>query len=163
MLADAQRLDMLAAMGVDVYRLRGTSAASAHEVAVGATRHESIGHEVADAQVVVVCARDQRHAATHARLLAALPRALGVAPSALGWLEAGADGSLGAPPPASAYIVLGTSLIRSLGAQLSTKQQSATTIAVCADPGGLIRDGAAKRQLWQALKPVARRLRKAAD
>ena len=48
---------------------------------------------------------------------------------------------------------------RALGVHLSTMQQNATAIAAVGEPAALLRDGAAKRALWQALKSVARRLR----
>ena len=48
---------------------------------------------------------------------------------------------------------------RSLGVSLSTMQQNAKTIASIGEPATLLRAAAAKRALWQALKPVARRLR----
>lgn len=142
MLADVQRLSILQAMGIDVYRLRTAAApASSHDDA-------AVSHGI-----VAVIGRRQ---AVPARLPAQLPRALGIAPARLQWWDVGA-----APLPenAAAYVAIGTEAARSLGVQLSTMQQNATVIAATAEPAVLLRDGAARRALWQILKPVARRLR----
>ena len=144
MLAEAQRLSVLHAMGIDVYRLRAPDApasASARDDAADA-----------GATVAVIGKRD----AIPARLQAQLPRALGVANERVHWGDVTAAHL---PENAAAYVVIGTEGARALGVQLSTMQQNATLIAATAEPAVLLRDGAAKRALWQILKPVARRLR----
>ena len=135
--AEARRLSMLQAMGIEVYRLRAV-AAPAHVHAYAAT-------------VAVVGAA----AAVPARLLTQLPGALGVAGECVHWYEVGAS----VPDDADGYVVIGTEAARALGVQLSTMQQNSSVIAATAEPAELLRDGSAKRALWQSLKPLARRLR----
>ena len=144
MLAEAQRLSVLQAMGIDVYRLR-TAAASA-----SASTFDDVA--IADAAVAVI----GKSTAIPARFQAQLPRVLGVAERHVQWCDVAAARL---PEDAAAYVVIGTEGARALGIQLSTMQQNATVIAATAEPEALLRDGAAKRALWQILKPVARRLR----
>jgi hypothetical protein len=140
MLAETQRLSVLQAMGIDVYRLRPADAPASRDEAAAS-----------DAIVAVIGRRD----AIPARLPAQLSRALGIAAQRLQWCEMG---GARLPENAAAYVVIGTEAARSLGVQLSTMQQNATVIAATAEPAALLRDGAARRALWQILKPVARRL-----
>lgn len=143
MLAEAQRLSMLQTMGVDVYRLRGGDAPNAG-AAVGA----------GEASVAVICPRAA--SAGLARFRDQLPRALGLGAERVRWHEAGgAD----IAQDAAAYLAIGSEAARALGVQLSTMQQNNSVIAATAEPAALLRDAAAKRALWQALKPVVRRLR----
>jgi len=58
-----------------------------------------------------------------------------------------------------AYLALGAEMPRALGANLSTMQQMAATIAAADEPRASLRSGLSKRALWQALKPLARQLR----
>ena len=157
---DSEHLRMLAAMGVDVYALRTSmfspvAAAAAHAHAVtGATLAQ------ADApRLVVACAQNARRDARLVRLFAQLPQTLGIPVAAIGWIEADAAGNLASPPSAPAYLVLGAAMARVLGVQLSTMQQNSSTIAVTAEPAQLPGSAADKRALWQALKPLAQRLR----
>jgi len=140
MLAEAQRLSLLQAMGIDTYCLRKADA-------VVPARAEGI----VDAVVVI-----GKRNAISLRLHAQLPRALGVAAERVQWCDVAAAHL---PENAAAYVVIGTEAARALGVQLSTMQQNATVIAATAEPPALLSDGAAKRALWQILKPVARRLR----
>lgn len=156
---DSEHLRMLAAMGVDVYALRTSMSAP-----IAAATH---AHAVTDAtlaqahapRLVVACAQNVRRDARLARLFAQLPQTLGVAGSAIDWLEADAGGNVASPPSAPAYLVLGAAMARALGVQLSTMQQNSSTIAVTAEPAQLPGSAADKRALWQALKPLAQRLR----
>ena len=134
MLAEAQRVSMLRTMGIEVYRLRAVAA--------------PVPRRAAD--VVVVATLD----AVSPRLCAQLPRALGVPAERVRWCDIGAS----APDGAAGYVVIGTEAARALGVQLSTMQQNTAIIAATAEPAMLLRDGAAKRALWQILKPLARRL-----
>jgi len=149
---DARRAGILAAMGVEVYRLRAHDAPVLQPIDAPAAANDA-------PRVLVVCAKGDRSESRLTRLFAQLPRALAVDPSAIAWCEADAAGELVAPPAASAYLVFGSGMARSLGAHLSTSQQQQSVIAVTADsvqlPGGAI----GKRALWQALKPIARVLR----
>jgi hypothetical protein len=135
MLAEAQRASMLQAMGIDVYRLRATAAAGAH----------------ASAAAIVVVA----DASVPAHFKLQLPRALGVAAPCVHWCDIAAK----IADDAAGYVAIGTEAARALGAQLSTMQQNRSIIATTAEPPALLCSGAAKRALWQVLKPVARRLR----
>ena len=155
---DARRAGMLAAMGIEVYRLRSCSDPATGYVAETTLVDERVAANDAP-RVVIVCAKGDRGDARLARLYAQLPRALGADPSAIDWCEADAQNSLSEPPHAHAYLAFGAAMARALGAHLSTAQQQASVIAVTADtaqlPGGAI----GKRALWQALKPIARALR----
>ena len=156
-MVDAERLRTLMAMGVDVYALRSRSATDSASMQSVAASGNAPAEGATPPRVVAVCAQGVRRDARLARLLAQLPRALGV--NAVDWLEAGAQGTLATPPPAPAYLVFGAAMARSLGVQLSTMQQRSSTIAVTADPAHLPGSAADKRALWQALKPLAKRLR----
>ena len=154
MLAEAQRRDMLARMGIDVYLLRAhTQAIASLATAVTAV----------DADLVVACAHTATAGAYAARLRELLPHTLGIEPSRIRWIEADAVGAFASPPSAHAYLVLGAPLLRTLGVHLSTTQQNTAIIAVAGEPETSLRNGLAKRALWQALKAIARCLRASAD
>lgn len=161
MLDEGRRLQVLAAIGIDVYHLRGmrdvASAESSALAELPAGVKESVG--AGDVVVVAVCARGARDEPRLARLFAQLPRALGIGASRLKWIEASADGSLPAFPDVPCYLLVGSSAARACAAQLSLTQQNQATIAVCAEPGELLAGTPARRALWQVIKPIARRLR----
>jgi len=140
MLAEAQRASMLQIMGIDVYRLRATIAPAAADAA----------RQLAAAIVVIGA-----NAAVPAHFKLQLPRALGVAAPRVHWCDIGAT----IADDAAGYVAIGTEAARALGAQLSTMQQNRSIIATTAEAPALLGSGAAKRALWQVLKPVARRLR----
>ncbi|HEY8010250.1 MAG TPA: hypothetical protein VIE67_04565 [Rudaea sp.] len=156
-MVDAERLRMLMAMGVDVYALRSRTATNAAAMQSVSASANAPAEVATPPRVVVVCAQGVRRDARLARLLAQLPQAIGV--DAVDWLDADAHGTLAMPPSAPAYLVLGAAMARALGVQLSTMQQNSSTIAVTADPAQLPGSAADKRALWQALKPLAKRLR----
>jgi len=158
MLDEGRRLQVLAAMGVDVYQLRGARDATS-TAAPALPAGESEGAGAAAASVAAVCARGARADPRLARLFANLPLALGVAPSRLTWIEASADGSVPALPDVPCYLFAGSAISRAGAAQLSLTQQKQATIAVCADPSELLAGVSARRMLWQVIKPLARRLR----
>lgn len=149
MLAEAQRLAFLNAMGVDVYRPRATAPAPI-ETTTSATLA---------AQTVVLCARHHRERPHAARLFARLHDVLGVVSDRLSWHESDATAAIDAPPEAEVYLVFGTPLARALGEKLSTMQQMRSLIAIVDEAEHLTGSAASKRALWQTLKPVARRLR----
>lgn len=162
MLAETQRLQTLAAMGIDVYllRMRGFDTASASECETAMASSTPVADAGNAATLVVVCARSEDpHTA---RLHKVLPIALGIAASRIAWIEPDVGGRLAAPPPAAAYLALGTELARTLGEQLSTMQQMSSVIAVADAPHACLSNGLARRALWQALKPIARHLRRVA-
>lgn len=140
MLAEAQRVAMLQTMGIEVYRLRAASVEPA-AAALGA-----------DAGALVICAPVALPAPSRTQL----QRALGVAAQRVHWCDCS---GAALPQNAAAYVAIGTEAARALGVQLSTMRQNCSVIATTAEPTDLLRDGAAKRALWQTLKPVARRLR----
>lgn len=159
MLAEAQRLQTLAAMGIDVYLLRARGAASESAQPLQALDADAIS---ATPALVVACAHSG-NADTHAtRLRMALPLALGISPSRIVWIEPDASGAL-MLPAAVAYLALGTELAQALGGQLSTMQQSSAVIAVADAPRACLGNALARRALWQALKPIARHLRRSTD
>jgi len=139
MLAEAQRVSMLQTMGIDVYRLRAAD-----------VRLPAADALVSALKIAGVCVSD----AVPARLRGQLSRALGAPDDSVHWCNVGD----GVPDDAAAYVVIGTEAARALGVQLSTMQQNTAIIAATAEPAALLRDAAAKRALWQILKPVAHRL-----
>jgi len=162
MLEAQQRQALLAAMGIDVYLLRGSALDAAASSATPLA--DSVPEGAAPPQegigLLVACARaGAEDAGRTQRLRALLPLALGVAAPYVRWIEADPAGELGGVPAARAYLALGAAMPRALGAHLSTMQQMSSTIAAADAPAASLRDGLAKRALWQALKPLARTLR----
>ena len=155
---EGRRLQVLAAMGVDVYQLRGArDAASAAVTVPPAGAGENAGAACVD--LVAACAHSARADLKLARLFAQLPRALGVAAARLAWVEMPADGTLPALSDVPCYLFIGSAIARAGAAQLSLTQQNQATIAVCAEPQELLAGPPARRALWQVIKPLARRLR----
>ena len=157
MLDDGRRLELLAAIGIDVYRLRrpvGEAAPAGDPVAAPADR--SAGDS---GRLAIVCQRDVRVAGRSKLPIAALLRALRVGADAVTWVETSTDGSVSALPDLPAYLMIGAAAARAASAQLKLTQQQRATIVVTDEAPTLLRDAAAKRALWQALKPLARRLR----
>ena len=148
---------MLAAMGVEVYRLRSQPAQPTASADVGAIAGTAAANDAT--RLLIVCARGQRRDARLARLYAQLPRALCTDATSIAWTEADAAGAISPPPVVPAYLVLGSAMARAVGAHLSTAQQQASVIAVTADAAQLPGNAVGKRALWQALKPIARALR----
>src|SRR5690349_4320454 len=109
MLAEAQRLSLLGAMGIDIYRLRAAPAPTGVNDPVDAANGGS--------DVVVVCPRTARTRLD--RFSAQLPRALGIAAERVRWCDA-EDAVLAAA--AAGYIAVGAAAARALGVQLSTMQ-----------------------------------------
>ena len=161
MLAEIQRLQTLAAMGIDVYLLRTHDVGAAGDESGAVVPGSEISAAGAKAELpalVVACARRTDADVHTSRLHAALPLALGVAAARIVWIEPDAVGVLVAPPAAPAYLALGTEVARALGEQLSTMQQMSAVIAVADAPDACLGNGLARRALWQALKPIARHL-----
>jgi hypothetical protein len=154
---DATRLRTLEAMGIDVYALRVGKITRPDVVLVEATQNRA-AEARAVRRLIVVCAQGVRSDVRLARWFKYLPQTFGIGAGAIEWLEADASGALASAEEAPAYLVLGAAMARALGVQLSTMQQSTATIAVSADPARLPGGAADKRALWQALKPIARRL-----
>jgi len=163
MLDEGRRLQVLAAMGVDVYQLRGTrDAASDAAAAPAAVVGEAAGAVVpgaASVNVVAVCARGARANPKLARLFAQLPRSLAIGAAQLAWVEMSADGTLSTLPDVRCYLFVGSMIARAGAAQLSLTQQNQATIAVSAEPQELLAGPPARRALWHVIKPLARRLR----
>lgn len=156
-MAEARRAQVLAAMGIEVLRLRGSRAHSMQP----ADREDALT-PTETPRVLIVCARGHRTDARTMRIAAQLPRALGTSAASIAWCEADARGEVAPPPQVPAYLVLGTRMAHALGAQLPTTLQNAAVIAVIGEPEGLPVDASGKRVLWQALKPIARALRESA-
>ena len=158
MLAEAQRLQTLAAMGIDVYLLRTRGAAVGEAAAeAGAPLQAPLADANAGSLALVVACAQSGDADTP-RLRAALPLVLGISATRIVWMEPDAVGALASPPPAPAYLALGADIARALGEQLSTMQQNSAVIAVADSPRACMSRGLARRALWQALKPIARQL-----
>jgi DNA polymerase III psi subunit len=140
---DAQRLRRLDAMGVRVWRLRASA------------RAEAAGEPVDAAGGVrlVVVSDEPRTPAVDA-----IVRTLGIADEAIGWCVAQGGKLASLDLAAGAYLVLGAHLARVVGAELPTAAQQRAAIVVAAAPSALRGDAMAKRLLWQALKPLKRRL-----
>jgi len=162
-MAESRRAQVLAAMGIEVLRLRGTGARSSHAADLVDALQPAAPAAWTDApRVLIVCARGHRTDARTARMAAQLPRALGTSAASIAWCEADARGEVASPPQVPAYLVLGTRMAHALGAQLPTTLQNAAVIAVIGEPEALPVDASGKRVLWQALKPIARALRESA-
>ena len=162
MLEAQQRQALLTAMGIDVYLLRGSAhdAAASGAIAVAGSVPEDAAPPHDGIGLLVACGRaGADDAGRTQRLRALLPLALGVAAQRVRWIEADAAGELDNVLEAPAYLALGAAMPRALGAHLSTMQQMSSTIAAADAPAASLRDGLAKRALWQALKPLARTLR----
>jgi DNA polymerase III psi subunit len=152
MLDDGRRLELLAALGIDVYRLRRNDAAPAPAPAATAS---------AAVRLVVACSGAARRDARIAHRLGQALRAVAVDASEVAWVDAGVGGAVAELPAAQAYLMCGAAIARACSALLPIDRQQAATIAVSADPADWARDPSARRTLWQALKPLARRLREA--
>ena len=162
MLDEGRRLQVLAAMGVDVYQLRRAHDAApdtAPALAPGVRESAGAGVVGAAVAVVAVCAHGARADLRLARLFAQLPRSLGIVAARLAWIEMSADGALPSLPDVRCYLFIGSAIARAGAAQLSLTQQNQATIAVCAEPQELLAGPSASRVLWQVIKPLARRLR----
>ncbi|MDC8011144.1 hypothetical protein [Tahibacter soli] len=145
---DAERLRRLDAMGVRVYRLRSATPRAGEPASPAA----DAAANAAGVRLLVVSDEARTPAAD------AIVRTLGVADAAIGWCVA-RGGKLDALDlDAGAYLVLGEHLARVLGAELPTATQQRASIVVAAAPSALRGDAMAKRLLWQALKPLKRRL-----
>lgn len=157
MLDESRRLEVLTALGIDVYRLRDAGSAA---TAAGSPSPELPANSIEPARLVVASAHGASREPRLARLLPQILRALAVPDAAVRRIETGADGALAQLPDATAYLMLGTATARACCAHLSIERQNAVTLAVVDDDGGAGAAGAgAKRALWQLLKPLVRRLR----
>ena len=148
---DRERLRRLDAMGVRVYRLRpapGERAAAALQQPAS----EDAGQQ--GVRLLIVC-DEQRSPA-----LDAIVRAIGLPEPQLGWCAPRGGRLEGLDLDAGAYLVLGQHLARALGAELPTEQQQRAGVTVVSAPSELRGNAMAKRLLWQALRPLKRRLGK---
>ena len=136
MLAEARRRELLGALGIDLYVPRAAPERGCAAV------------------LVVLCAAAVARTPGARHLQRALPNALGVPAPRVVWVA-----QEEALPPAAACLVLGAEPGSAGDAQLSTMRQSGGLIAVAGKPDVCLGRPDARRALWQALKPVARRLR----
>ena len=144
MLAEANRRDMLTAMGIDVYVLRGSHAKQPAPMTEW---------------LVVAASEAAMKSPQCIQFRKALPSVVGVEAERIRWIGADVDKGFDDVPTARAYLVLGAALARSLGAQLSATQQNSAVIAVADEPAQSFGSAMARRALWQTLKPIARRAR----
>ena len=157
MLDDGRRLEVLAAIGIDVYRLRAPAVAAA-PVHSASQPADSPSDTVAGPRLAIACSAAARREPGFARASAHLVRALGVPESAVCWVETA--GAASAPlPDVPAYLMIGPTAARACSAHLSLEQQNTATIAVSAEGTEMFRDAVARRATWQALKPLLRQLR----
>jgi len=146
---EARRFEILAALGIDVYVLRAAPPPAALPAM-------AVAGEPASPRLVVACAPAARIELQPR--CTQLVRALGLAQDDVAFLSAGA--AVAPPvPEAPAYLMLGAEAARACSAQLPLGRQQSAAIAVVDDSAARARDGAGKRALWSALKPLARRLR----
>jgi DNA polymerase III psi subunit len=157
MLDEGSRLAVLAAIGIDVYRLRAADAQEDVSRAAALAEHSAVAEP---ARLVVASIHGAGRNENLARLLPQLLRSVGVADAAVRRIETAPDGSLSALPEAPAYLMIGAAAARACSAHLSIERQNTLMLVVIdAEPAMALRDVAAKRALWQQLKPLARRLR----
>ncbi len=147
MLADAQRRDMLAAMGIEVYVPRASTAPQ--------------GLAVSGDWLIVAASGAAMKSAQCIQFRKTLPTVVGLPSERIRWISAESDNGFDEVPPAKAYLVLGAVLARSLGAQLSATQQNSAVIAVADEPAQSFGSAMARRALWQTLKPIARKAHEA--
>jgi DNA polymerase III psi subunit len=156
MLDEGSRLAVLAAIGIDVYRLRMADVLGDASRVAALAEHSTVAEP---ARLVVGCVNGAGRNPDLARLVPQLLRSVGVADAAVRRIETAADGSLAELPQAPAYLMIGAAAARACSAHLSIEQQNTLVLVVIdAEPASL-RDAAAKRTLWQQLKPLARQLR----
>ena len=157
MLDEGSRLAVLAAIGIDVYRLRAAETRDDASQAATLGEHSAVPEQPARLVVGYLNGAGRKPGLT--RLLPQLLRSVGVTDAAVRRVETAADGSLGELPQAPAYLMIGAAAARACSAHLSIEQQNTLMLVVIdAEPVSLC-DAAAKRTLWQQLKPLARRLR----
>lgn len=167
MLDESRRLEILGALGIEVYVLRARAAAAGVEPgvpsaapAVGATPVAGLAQPgPSPSRLVVACTSESRRA-LQARC-DQIARAVGLAPAQM-VLVVPDSPAASALPETPAYLMLGSEAARACSAQLPLERQKSTAIAVVDDATARARDGATKRALWLALKPLARRLSAAA-
>jgi len=155
MLDDGRRLEILAAIGIDVYTLRAPARVGA---APSEAAPASSGAACTGSRVVIVHARGARAGGNGKPALMPILRALGVDEAQARWVEITGDHPAGALPDLPAYLMIGATAARAASQHLTLMQQQQATIAVTPEADAMPRDAAAKRALWQALKPLARRL-----
>lgn len=153
---DARQLAILAAIGIEVFRLRAPPGAPADPVAAPGTTSDA-GANPASPRLVVAAAAGLRSDARCAARIAQIVRAVGAPQSATAWIDVAAGAAATALPDAPAYLMLGAAAARACSAQMPIARQQAASIAVIDDIGA-VDSGAARRVLWQTLKPLARRL-----
>lgn len=145
MLAEAQRREMLATMGVDVYVLR-SAPATAPAAMAGAIR------------IAVLCAKDDGLHPCANVLRKALSLALGCAAMRIDWIEVASIDAVEIPA-APVCLILGAEVARAVNAHEASKRSDDVLIAVADAPRLSLGDALARRALWQALKPIARYVR----
>ncbi|WP_165371662.1 DNA polymerase III subunit psi [Pseudolysobacter antarcticus] len=164
MLVETQRQQFLEAMGVDVYVLRSRieSPITSIDAIIDAEKTPA-SVAMQQPRLAIVCERaDGNSHEVFERQAALILRALGVDATQIEWLFADAKQLEQTPPALNIWLVLGEHLARVLGQQLSTQQQNASVIAVALSLPNALRGAANKSAFWQALKPIARALRKLA-
>jgi DNA polymerase III psi subunit len=160
MLDESRRLEVLAALGIDVYRLRAADSVSTASAPPPQPQEHSACIDV-PARLVVASAHGASREPQLARLLPQVLRALAVPDAAVRCIETAADGSVARLPEAPAYLMIGASTARACSAYLPIERQNEVALAVIDFAAtGLPRDAGAKHALWQLLKPLVRRLRK---
>lgn len=170
MLDEQARLEVLGALGIDVYRLREAFPApavveaplaqrgddtrapepEAVSTAARADLRESVESAPVAVRLAVACSSVARASGTVDRIV----RALGIAPRAVAWIDPASAAEL---PPVDAFLLVGDGAAR-CAAALPIERQNAATIVVCPEPAVALASAASRRALWQALKPLARRL-----
>ena len=145
MLAETQRREMLATMGVDVYVLRDAPA--------------PVPMRAADIRIAVVYDEDDARHSNMTVLRKALPFALGCNAACIDWLPISAMDAATPLPPATAYLLLGAQVAGAAKVRIDKSRHDELTVAVADAPGSSLAHALARRALWQALKPIARRLR----
>jgi len=150
---DARQLAILAAIGIDVYRLRARDAAIPVRPAAATAAPEPA--DGADIRLVIAAEAGLRREPRAARRIAQRARAIGAADAQTRSIDV-ADGAAVALPDAPAYLLIGAAA-RACGSQMPIARQQAAAIAVIDELA--IATGAARRVAWQTLKPLARRVR----
>lgn len=157
---DDYSLRLLAEIGIDVYVPRAVASAIANgpaaqavpssdrSPATGAASQTPRVDAAPPARFLIVCAQEQE-----SRLLSELLRGLRMAGLEAAIAEAGQTQRIS---EARGLLILGESLMRSLGADMSAQRQNEIAWVVSSEPAKLAQSATAKRALWGEIKRLSR-------
>src|SRR3569832_2058966 len=142
---DARQLAILAAIVIDVYRLRSTDTlARTHSQRA---MESSDGAAPAEACFVIAAESRLRRDTRSAQRIAQIVRAIGAREAQTRWIDVAADGAIASVPDAAAYLLVGSVAARTCSASMPIERQQAAANAVIDDLAAFD-SGSARRVLW---------------